>query len=258
MTVHRLFKDSPPKPWLGRPGQPRSAATLSGQIVDEIRAALFEKRLRPGDFLGGEKDIAARSGVSRIVARDALRTLQALGIVEIRVGSGGGARVAQGDPRRFAEALAVQLELAGTDVTEILDAQGAVECLAAELAAQRATDADNARLAALNDEAATLLYDVAGFTRNGAEFHLAVAEASHNRVLVVQLQSLQHVSWPSRNPTLTREVAAHIVAAHRELARLIEMRDPAGARHLMDDHVKMIRARRVAEHGGPKSVDPCC
>jgi GntR family transcriptional repressor for pyruvate dehydrogenase complex len=35
---------------------------------------------------------------------------------------------------------------------------------------------------------------------------------------------------------------------HRELAALIEMRDGAGARHLMDDHVKMIRARRVAEH----------
>src|ERR1700692_3175393 len=98
MTVHRLFKNPPQKQSLTRPGR---AAALSGQIVDEVRDALFERRLRPGDFLGGEKDIAARSGVSRIVARDALRTLEALGIVEIKVGAGGGARIARGDPRRF-------------------------------------------------------------------------------------------------------------------------------------------------------------
>ena len=75
-----------------------------------------------------------------------------------------------------------------------------------------------------------------------------MAEASHNRVLVVQLISLQHVSWPRRNPTLTPKVARRVNEVHRELLNLIEMRDPTGARHLMDDHVKMIRARRVAEH----------
>ena len=80
-------------------------------------------------------------------------------------------------------------------------------------------------------------------------FHLAVAEASHNRVLVVQLISLHHVAWPVSNRTLTRAVSEHILKLHRELTALIEIRDPAGARRLMDDHVKMIRARRVAEHG---------
>jgi GntR family transcriptional regulator, transcriptional repressor for pyruvate dehydrogenase complex len=43
-------------------------------------------------------------------------------------------------------------------------------------------------------------------------------------------------------------VARHILDVHRELARLIEARDAAGARALMDDHVRMIRGRRVAEH----------
>ena len=126
MAIHPFPKKTAEIQWLTALGRPGRAATLSGDLVNEIRAALFEKRLKPGDRLGGEKDIAARSGVSRIVARDALRTLEALGIVEIKVGAGGGARIAQGDPRRFAEALAVQLELAGTDVVEILDAQRAV------------------------------------------------------------------------------------------------------------------------------------
>jgi len=64
------------------------SASLSSQIVAQVRDALFGKKLKPGDFLGTEKDIAARFGVSRIVARDALRTLQALGIADIRMGKG--------------------------------------------------------------------------------------------------------------------------------------------------------------------------
>ena len=50
------------------------SASLSGQIVAQVRDALFAKKLKPGDFLGTEKDLAARFGVSRIVARDALVT----------------------------------------------------------------------------------------------------------------------------------------------------------------------------------------
>ena len=51
------------------------SSSLSSQIVADVRDALFAKKLKPGDFLGTEKDLAARFGVSRIVARDALRTL---------------------------------------------------------------------------------------------------------------------------------------------------------------------------------------
>jgi GntR family transcriptional regulator, transcriptional repressor for pyruvate dehydrogenase complex len=224
------------------------SASLSSQIVGEIRDALFANRLKPSDFLGGEKDVAARFGVSRIVARDALRSLEALGVVEIRMGKGGGARIARGNARLFAEALAVQLKLAEVSPAEILDAQRAIECLAAELAAQNATAADHARLKELLAEAERQIDDVQAYTRCSRDFHLAIAEASHNRVLVVQLISLEHVAWPVRNSTLTPDVAHHILDVHRELARLIETRDGAGARKLMDDHVKMIRGRRVAEH----------
>ena len=235
------------------------SASLSSQIVADVREALFGKRLKPGDFLGTEKDLAARHGVSRIVARDALRTLEALGIVEIRMGKGGGARVARGNPRLFAEALAVQLDLTGVSAAEILDAQRAVECMAAELAAEHATAADHARIRRLLADAEDKLDDVDAYTLSSREFHLAIAEASHNRVLVVQFISLQNVSWPSRNTTLTPKVARRILEVHKELAALIEMRDAAGARRLMDDHIKMIRARRVAEHRqAGKQEQNCC
>ena len=234
------------------------SASLSSQIVADVREALTAKRLASGDFLGTEKDLAARHGVSRIVARDALRTLEALGIVEIRMGKGGGARVARGNPRLFAEALAVQLDLTGVSAAEILDAKRAVECMAAELAAENATPADHARLRALLADAERKLDDVDAYTLSSREFHLAIAEASHNRVLVVQFISLQNVSWPSRNTTLTPKVARRILDVHRELADLIEMRDAAGARALMDDHVRMIRARRVSEQLQARRKDPSC
>src|ERR1700742_2706022 len=156
------------------------SASLSSQIVADVREALFCKRLKPGDFLGTEKDLASRHGVSRIVARDALRTLEALGIVEIRMGKGGGARIARGNPRLFAEALAVQLDLTGVSPAEIMDAQRAIECLAAELAAEHATAADHAMLKRLLDEAEAIIDDTPAYTLSSREFPLAVAEASHN------------------------------------------------------------------------------
>jgi GntR family transcriptional repressor for pyruvate dehydrogenase complex len=136
-----------------------------------------------------------------------------------------------------------------------MDAQRAIETLGAELAAENATEADVAKLRALLRQAEESIGDLDAFTRLSRDFHLAVAEASHNRVLVVQLISLEHVSWPRRNITATPKLARHILDIHIKLADLIELRDAAGARALMDDHVKMIRARRVAERDQEKT---CC
>jgi len=234
------------------------SASLSAQIIADVREDLFAGRLKPRDFLGTERDIAARFEVSRIVARDALRTLEAFGVVNIRMGKGGGARIAEGNPRLFAEALAVQLTLTGVTAAEVMDAQRAVECLAAELAAENATAADIAKLNRLLGEAERVIDDVPAYTCSSREFHLAIAEASHNRVLVVQLISLEHVAWPVRNPTLTPAVAHRVLEVHRRLASLIEMRDGPGARALMDDHVKMIRARRVSEQRTREAIDRNC
>lgn len=239
MSVHVLFKT----------GERLEGGTLSARLVAEVREAVFEKRLKPGDFLGSEKDIAERAQVSRMTARDALRTLAALGVVEIKVGAGGGVRIARGNPRRFAEAFAVQLDLAGISAAEILDAQRAVETLAAELAAEHATATEIADLKRLVAVAEEQIADAPAFTRACLDFHLVMAEASHNRVLAAQLRSLQHVSWPTRNPALTRAVALHILEVHQKLVALVEARDAAATRRLMDEHVKMIRARRTAQSG---------
>jgi len=245
---------------------------IDGGQVERVESAIDTDEAHPTllldrDHLDEEYRGVLRQVIARLekhreserpqVARDALRTLEALGIVEIRMGKGGGARIARGNPRLFAEALAVQLDLTGVSASEIMDAQRAIETLGAELAAENATDADIAKLRALLRQAEESIGDLDTFTRLSRDFHLAVAEASHNRVLVVQLISLEHVSWPRRNVTATPKLARHILEIHTRLTDLIELRDAAGARALMDDHVKMIRARRVAERDrGDKTT--CC
>ncbi len=241
--------------------QPLLAPTLSSQIVAQIRDAVSAGELKPGDFVGSEKSIAEHAGVSRMAARDALRTLTALGIVEIKVGAGGGVRIASGNPQLLAEALAIQFDLTGVSAAEILDAQRAIEGLTAELAALNATKEDNAILRELLLRASQCTNDASAFTQLGREFHLAIAHASHNRVLVVQLLSLQHVSWPKSNPTLTPDLAEHIIDTHRQIADRIEWRDPNGARELMNSHVKMIRARRTSDDasgGNTGDFENCC
>src|SRR5436305_14874868 len=112
MSVHPAIldqtRDAPAPIFIGG-----HSASLSSHIVAQVRDALFAMKLIPGDFLGTEKDLAARFGVSRIVARDALRTLQAPGLAHIRMGKGGGARGARGNLVPLAEALAVPLDPAG-------------------------------------------------------------------------------------------------------------------------------------------------
>ena len=243
---------------LDGPLQAGRSVSLSSRIIADVRRALTERRLGPGDILGTEKELAAEYDVSRIVARDALRSLEALGIVEIRMGKGGGARIAKGNPRLFAEALAIQLDLTGISPAEVIDAQRAIECMAAELAAQNATPDDHRRIRRLLADAERAIDQRDEYTRLSKAFHFAVAEASHNRVLVVQLVSLDHVAWPLRNTTLTAAVSRRVLDVHKELAGLIEMRDPAGARRLMDEHMRMIRSRRVAERGHRSAPDSGC
>ena len=131
----------------------RGFPTLSARIAAQVREALYDGRLTPGDALGTEKELAAAFGVSRMAARDAMKRLEAGGIIDIRVGAGGGARIARGNPRMLADALAVQLKLIGASVAEIMDAQRAVETMTAELAAIHATDHDYRQMETLLEEA---------------------------------------------------------------------------------------------------------
>jgi GntR family transcriptional repressor for pyruvate dehydrogenase complex len=214
----------------------------SDEIVRQFRQALFEGRLRAGDPVGSEQQLALEFGVSRTTIRDALRALEAGGIVEIRTGTKGGVRIAQGDPIRFADGLAVQLKLVGLNVRDALAAQMGLELVAAELAAAHADESDLASLSALLDEAAGLVDAGSAFTDASGAFHEAVARASHNWAIVTSLRALRELLRESHVPHTTPERARRVLAVHRRIYAAIADGKPSLAGRRMRQHISSTRS----------------
>ena len=211
--------------------------TLSSQIVAHIRDAIFAGSLKSGDVLGCEADLARQFGVSRMSIRDALRSLEGMGIVEIRTGAKGGAVIAEGNSDRYVEALAIQMALLGVSRAELLQARAALEGMTATLAAKHASDKDIEKLRDLLEQAERSIDDPHESERLGEAFHIAVAEASGNDVLVSQLKALSDVlAEPDKLPN--RQQAQRIVDVHQSLFELIAAGDVQAARENMMDHVE--------------------
>jgi DNA-binding FadR family transcriptional regulator len=225
--------------------------TLSERITAQIRGALFSGQIKAGDRLGSESQLAVRFGVSRMAVRDALRSLAAIGIVEVRVGAKGGIFIAHGNADHFADALAVQLKLIGLTAEELFDAQIAIEVTSAGLAARRATEADLKTLRALLRELQALAQpglrrsDEASFAATSMRFHEALVEAAHNRALSAQFKALRFVLEPVYRERTTNEVAGRVVGSHKTLLACIENHDADSARALMLRRLEVIRARHL-------------
>ncbi|HVV93367.1 MAG TPA: FCD domain-containing protein [Hyphomicrobiales bacterium] len=213
----------------------------------QVRAALFRGELRPGDHLGSESELAQRLGVSRVPVRDAFRSLQAMGIVEVRRGAAGGARIAAGNPSRFAEALAVQFKLIGITLEELFESQTATETAAVRLAARHATATDFAVLEAILGRLAESRRDAARFTQEALAFHRAVVEASHNRALIAQSQALLEVLYQVLVPQTTPTLAARVLRKHCRLVDFIRAGDGDTASEAMAEHLEQVRRRVLRE-----------
>jgi len=207
--------------------------------VDEL-AATLQSRVLSGEIPSGtrlrQEALAEEFGVSRTPVREALRKLQATGLVEVRPNRGALVRVPTA--REIREAYEVRAELEG---------------LAAELAATRIR---NDQLLGLH-EAVSLFRrlikararDVHEWSRANDLFHQTVQEAAGNDRLVEMLAHL-HRSFPrdltgvvlSGSSGLLREN----LAQHEEILRAIEGHDPEAARRLMTEHVR--RAGELVVH----------
>jgi DNA-binding FadR family transcriptional regulator len=229
------------------PRQPARDGTLSWRIIRQIRAMLFAGELKSGERLGGEIELARRYGVSRMAIRDALRSLEAAGIVEIRVGAKGGTYIAGGNIERFADALAIQLKLIGVTMAEIFDAQIAIEVTSTELAARNADENDMRMLREILRGQREHRQSKAQFTDLSLRFHETVVAASHNRAMIAQFKALRFVLEPLYARRLTDEVAARVIASNTALLAKIEARDADGARALMQRRLQIIRARQLTD-----------
>ena len=225
---------------------PVAAGRVSGEIVQQIKAAIRDGRLAPGDQLPAERELTRQLGVSRVSLRDALRMLEAHGLVEVRVGARGGAFITTPAPQLVGEGIADMLALADVGAADITETRMIFELGVVELACERATDADLRALVAICDRADALLaageYDPA----LSAEFHTQLARCTHNRALELFAESLQGALAGSLREArrIDPETGHKGPLEHRVLVAAIRARDVRSARRVMTDHLGRT-ARRV-------------
>jgi DNA-binding FadR family transcriptional regulator len=222
--------------------QPVTNGRVSAEIVDRIKAAIRAGTLAPGDQLPPERDLTKQLGVSRVSVRDALRMLEANGLIEVRVGARGGAFVTAPAPKLVGEGLADMLLLADVDAAEVTEVRLIFELGLLGHACERATEEDVAALHEICDRAESAdSYDPA----LSAEFHTMLARCTHNAALVLFAESFQAPLASSLRRAQERDAAAGAVAAkeHRAIAHAVGARDADEARRIMAEHLGRTASR---------------
>ncbi len=225
---------------------PIKRATLVDKLVAEVRKEITSGRLQVGQRLPTEAKMAAQFGVSRPLLREALAELRAEGFVQTE--SGRGTFVRHPTESDLADAFGHQLLLAvpgpGPTADQLYEARQAIEVVAAELAALRATpDA----LATLDRLLATMVdsaEDAAAYTAADVGFHVAVAKATLNPLLPTLLAPLATLIVKGMFEShSTPDAVSQGIAAHAKVLRALKRRDPAAARRAMAAHLR--ESRRV-------------
>lgn len=202
--------------------------TVARSILDMIESGSYP----PGTRLPGERELAERFNVSRVVVREAEISLEALGRVEIKVGSG----VYVCDP-----ATATGLALPKVTPFELTQTRLLFESECAALAATMITDEQIAGLEATIEKMAEAPHDTEDGEEADREFHLQIAKASGNEANVFFLKTL----WRMRTEIepVKRVYAAvchadtsHRVNEHSEILEALRARDPGAARNAMRGH----------------------
>jgi DNA-binding FadR family transcriptional regulator len=225
---------------------------MSAVIVQQIRGLIRSGKLQAGDRLPPERQLAAQFGVSRVTVRDALRGLQASGLVEVRVGANGGAVITRPTGARVGERLSDMVLLDALEAAEITEARIVLELAIVDLVCARATPED---LAALEEICGRSEAALAAGTYNvelSSQFHLRYARSTHNRALDLILGSFRgavHQSLLS-----ARQVAPVMgrrgVREHRALLEALRGRDPVAARAVLAPHLHRTAGRlRAALEG---------
>ena len=194
-------------------------------VADQIQAAILDGRLRPGDTLPPEMKLKEMFDASRGSIREALRVLEQKGLVEVKIGVGGGAVVRPVDTRTMSEGLDLLLRSRQVSLEQVTEFREQVEGIVAGLAARRATRADVAALAALIEEAGRNLQGDGGTWRAFADvdvrFHLALAGIAGNPIFTAVLTMVHQNIIEAFDP-LALDDPAVLKENHQDLRALAE------------------------------------
>ena len=214
----------------------------SAQVRMQLEQAIRRGDFGPGDRLPSERELVDTFGVSRVSVREALRSLEAIGMV--RVEQGRGAFV--NDWRSgIGTSMANWLSIYGEELLELYRVRGALEELAATLAAEIHDPAALARLTAAHDALANAVAKrrkPSVLVELDIDFHLALAEASRNRLLVGLSRDLQSFLAEARRFAFAKQTRPpSSVAEHAAIVEAIEAGDPKRALAATQKHLASIR-----------------
>jgi GntR family transcriptional regulator, transcriptional repressor for pyruvate dehydrogenase complex len=212
--------------------------------ASDVLADILRKRILAGDFPEGtalppERDLVAQAQMSRTTVREALRILEAQGFVRIRTGRAGGAFVRL--PGDESVASSVELFIKGRRIrmAALLETREAIEPALARFAAQRRTDEDLALMDKANAVMTAPNATLAEFLQANVDWHVAVAQAGHNELLVGFMSALSRALYLSteNQEFIDENIRRATAGAHKAITEAIRAQDTEAAVRRMSRHL---------------------
>lgn len=200
--------------------------------------------LKPGDQLLPERKLAEAFSASRTAVREALAALSGAGVIQL---TGQGAFVRERDLQQISGAFGALLLHQRSDVLELLEAREIIESQAGELAAERREMPDLQRLWLYAQEIEQAIGNREDATDPDTNFHAALVESAHNRILSQVFEVLEgamrHLYQPTRRVMLLDEMLADgFLGEHWGIIEALRQRDGATVKTLVRQHI----ARAIA------------
>lgn len=212
--------------------------TLAEQVTERLTEFIAAQHLKAGDLLPSETSLGQSFGVSRPVIREALKNLEGKGIIEIVNGKGALIRPIDSDPLRLFFTRAMQMERGS--ILELMEVRRGLEVQAAQLAAQRRTPQDLDKIRRISRAMRENITHLNNYTRLDVDFHIQIASASHNAMLVYLIESIRDAlrnsvsaGLQSRGDSLSIEA---IQRTHESLLKTLEEGNPEAAMQAMRLH----------------------
>jgi DNA-binding FadR family transcriptional regulator len=210
-------------------------------IASKVRDQIRDGKLRTGDKLPPERALAQQFGTSRNAVREALRSLEHVGLISLHKGAHGGAFITDGDPSAVAQSMEDLMYLGGIALADVTESRLSIETAIVEIAAANGTTPDFDRLDQNIDqvEELTQARDMEAKADLNMEFHVLLAEATGNPVLVLMMRALMELLRAVHRP-ITAEDTVDIIKSRRRFMRLLRNREAALAAAEMKGHLSRL------------------
>jgi GntR family transcriptional repressor for pyruvate dehydrogenase complex len=207
-------------------------------VAERLLALIASRQLGPGDAIPSERELVAAYGVGRSSVREALRMLESRGLIESR---GNGSFAVAALRNMLDRSFDLLLTVEEADYAELFEVRRILEGEAAALAASRRTKAQVERMRQIVAEMEEGLASEERFIMADLRFHLAVAEATKNRVIVHLMNAIRSLLQRSLSSSYhIKGSPERAVEMHRLILEAIGERHPEEARQLMQEHVARV------------------